>query len=250
MACTGVLPLCGFADTAVTLAEAAERFAERSLSLTSGSARAQSIDREIPLGTCPSGWDWSFPYEARTTVQVSCTASPSVRRYVSMRYELSSGGNTTPSNPKGSTRFYVSAARDMAVGQVLSATDLEVTFEAPAGRPLTSTLSDPDSLIGLALTRPVRRGETLGRADARPHVVIRRKALVSGWYAFPGGRVHGRLIASENGKIGEWIELENPQSGRKLRGRVQPDGSVQIGVPNTPLVSTLAGGQNPALPVD
>jgi len=36
-------------------------------------------------------------------------------------------------------------------------------------------------------------------------------------------------MALENGRVGQWIELENPQSGRKLRAEVQADGSVRLG---------------------
>jgi len=37
-----------------------------------------------------------------------------------------------------------------------------------------------------------------------------------------------KLVALQNGKADEWIDLENPQSGRRLRGLVQSDGSVRI----------------------
>jgi flagella basal body P-ring formation protein FlgA len=249
IASAALLP-CSAAAEHNSLALEAERFAEQSLSLAPGSARAQSIDRQVPLGNCASGWEWSFPYEARTTVQVSCTASPSVRRYVSMKYDTAASGNTGSSGPEGSTRYFVTAARDLAVGHVLSATDLEVATELPKGRSLQSTLADPDSLVGLSLTRAVREGEPLGRADARAHLVVRRKSPVTGWYSFPGGRVHAKLVAMENGKAGDWIDLENPQSGRRVRGRVHSNGTVQISRPGGPLSSSVVGTENPSLPVD
>jgi len=103
-------------------------------------------------------------------------------------------------------------------------------------RAFSSTLSDPAALVGLALTRSVRQGETLGRADARSVQVIKRNTAVSAWSAFPGGRVFAKLTALQNGKAGEWIELENPQSGRRLKGLVQADGTVRIGA--TQVMST------------
>jgi hypothetical protein len=126
-------------------------------------------------------------------------------------------------------RQHLVAARDMAIGAVLSADDLELQDLPVKGRAFSSTLSDPASLVGLSLTRSVRKGESLGRADARSTQVIKRNSPVSAWSAFPGGRVVTRLVAMQNGKAGEWITLENPQSGRKIKGLVQDDGTVKVG---------------------
>lgn len=247
-----LLPLCCVAAEPALLAEAAERFAEQTLALPTGSAHAQSIDRQLPMGRCDSGWNWSFPYEARTTVQVSCTASPSARRFVSMRYDSATNGksNAAVASDDSRRRSYVAATRDMPLGHVLTADDLEVTSDLSKGRSFTSTLSDPASLIGLALTRSIRSGEALGRADARPSIVVKRNSSLTGSYSFPGGQVYAKLIAMENGKAGDWIDLENPQSGRKLRGRVMPDGTVEIGRDVTSSALSRVGTENSALPVD
>lgn len=225
-----LLPLSAWSSERVSLADAAERFAESSASLPAGSVRAVAIDPQVPLGNCPSGWQWSFPYEARTTVQVSCTASPTPsRRLVAVRYlvdEIGAEGRQTVSTLP---RQHLVAARDMAIGAVLSADDLELQDLPVKGRAFSSTLSDPASLVGLSLTRSVRKGESLGRADARSTQVIKRNSPVSAWSAFPGGRVVTRLVAMQNGKAGEWITLENPQSGRKIKGLVQDDGTVKVG---------------------
>jgi flagella basal body P-ring formation protein FlgA len=225
-----LLPLSAWSGERVSLADAAERFAESSASLPAGSVRAVAIDPQIPLGNCPSGWQWSFPYEARTTVQVTCTASPTPsRRLVAVRYladETRADGQPPVTTPP---RRHLVAARDMAIGSVLSADDVVLQDIPPKGRAFSSTLSDPSSLVGLSLTRSVRKGESLGRADARSTQVVKRNAPVSAWSAFPGGRVVSRLVALQNGKSGDWITLENPQSGRKIRGLVQDDGTVKVG---------------------
>ena len=224
-----VLPLWAGAAEPQSLAESAERFAEHSASLPEGSVQALSIDRKVPLGTCSSGWVWSFFNEVRTTVQVSCTSSAtSTRRFVDVRYP------DTPSRPKkqptlnSAQKYFVVTTRDLAVGAVLNLDDLEVVAVSPTERSFSSTLSDPAALVGLALTRSVRQGEPLGRADARPVQVVKRNAPVTAWTSFPGGRVMAKLVALQNGKADEWIDLENPQSGRRLRGLVQSDGSVRI----------------------
>lgn len=224
-----VLPLCAGAAEPLSLADAAERFAERSASLPQGSVRAQSIDRQIPLGNCASGWMWSFPYEARTTVQVACTASPTPsRRLIAVRYLSTDSRSETPTSAGASNKNVVVVTRDLPVGSILGANDLEVVPVSSKDRAFASTLSEPGALLGLALTRSVREGERLGRADARPVQIIKRNAPVTAWTSFPGGRVMAKLVALQNGKADEWIDLENPQSGRRLRGLVQADGTVRI----------------------
>jgi len=230
------LPLCGWAAEPLSLAEAAERFAERSASLPEGTVQAQSIDRQIPLGNCASGWMWSFPYEARTTVQVSCTASPTPsRRFVAVRYPSSDSRMDVSPSSVGTQKNFVAAARDLTVGTVLGIDDLEVLSVSPKERVLTSTLSDPAALVGLALTRSVRQGEVLSRADARGVQVVKRNTSITAWSVFPGGRVNAKVIALQNGKVGEWIDVENSQTGRRLRGVIQADGTVRInGSANSP----------------
>ncbi len=224
-----MLPMWAGAAEPLSLADAAERFAERIAGLPEGSVQAQSIDRKIPLGNCSSGWVWSFPNEVRTTVQVSCTTSAtSTRRFVAVRYP-SDEGRTFAASSAVNQRNYVIATRDLTVGTVLAADDLAVVSASPKERAFSSTLSDPAALIGLALTRPVRQGESVGRADARSVQIIKRNTSVTAWSSFPGGRVMARLTALQNGKVGEWIEVENPQSGRRLKGLVQADGTVRIG---------------------
>ncbi|NBU24211.1 MAG: flagella basal body P-ring formation protein FlgA [Gammaproteobacteria bacterium] len=223
------LPNAGAAEP-LSLAAAAERFVERSTSLPEGSVRAQSIDRQMPLGDCPAGWEWSFPYEARTTVQVSCTASPiPSKRFVAVRYLVPETRAQDRAPSAGAMRRFVVAARDLGVGAVLRPEDLEVVSVPPRDRAFSSTLSDPETLVGLALTRPVRRGESLGRADARNAVAIKRNSVVAAWSSFPGGRVVTKLTAMQSGKVGDWIDAENPQTGRRLRGLVQADGTLKMG---------------------
>jgi flagella basal body P-ring formation protein FlgA len=39
------------------------------------------------------------------------------------------------------------------------------------------------------------------------------------------------MVALQAGAVGEFIELENPQSGRKRYGQIQSDGTVRLGGP-------------------
>jgi flagella basal body P-ring formation protein FlgA len=132
---------------------------------------------------------------------------------------------------------------------MLEITDL-TNAPPPSGRLLVASITDPQPLIGQTLTRPVRRGEPIGRADARSHLIVRRNAVVSAWSEFAGGRVVSKLVALQNGRAGDWIEMENPQSGRQLRGQVQTDGSVRLGHKKPVATSALASTKVPASMVD
>lgn len=227
------------ADHAGSLAEAAEAFAENVLGLPQGSVRAQSIDRRLVLGTCASGWAWGFAFGSRQTVQVVCPGDPKSRRFIALAF---------PAEPAPASKTDDSAVattvvpiRDLPYGHILSATDLREEPLKSGSRPSSMGFSSIDVAVGQMLTRPVRAGEALGRADLRSAVLIRRNAMVVGWSEFAGGRVSAKLVALEPGKLGEWIALENPQSGRKLRGEVQRDGSVRLGtrgVTSTVIAST------------
>ncbi|MGA0800559.1 MAG: flagellar basal body P-ring formation chaperone FlgA [Steroidobacteraceae bacterium] len=247
-ACLALAPALARGES---LASAAETFVEQSLSLPDGSVRAHSVDPRLSLGECESGWQWSFPYDTRTTVQVTCSGTPSTpKRFVAINLPNLDGVQRQSIAARSVESAIVVAARDMPYGHVLGEQDLTVSVVGRHGRPLSATLSDPTALIGLTLTRPLRQGEPVGRPDARAHTLVKRSASVIAWSEFAGGRVNSKLIALQNGKAGDWIELENPQSGRKLRGRVQADGSVRLGSQRSVKTSAIASTKVPSLTVD
>ena len=247
-ACLALAPALARGES---LASAAETFVEQSLSLPEGSVRAHSVDPKLSLGECESGWQWSFPYEARTTVQVICTASPSMpKRFVAINLPNLDGGQRQSIAVRTTDSAIVVAAKDLPYGHVLAEQDLTVSVVERHGRPLSATLSDPVTLVGLTLTRPLRQGEPVGRPDARAHTLVKRSAMVTAWSEFAGGRVNSKLLALQNGKAGDWIELENPQSGRRLRGRVQSDGSVRLGSQRATGTSALASTKVPSSTAD
>ena len=247
-ACLALAPALARGES---LASAAETFVEQSLSLPEGSVRAHSVDPKLSLGECESGWQWSFPYETRTTVQVICAASPSMpKRFVAINLPNLDGGQRQSIAVRATDSAIVVAAKDLPYGHVLAEQDLTVSVVERHGRPLSATLSDPVALVGLTLTRPLRQGEPVGRPDARAHTLVKRSAMVTAWSEFAGGRVNSKLIALQNGKAGDWIELENPQSGRKLRGRVQSDGSVRLGTQRATGTSALASTKVPSSTAD
>ncbi|MFM8517217.1 MAG: flagellar basal body P-ring formation chaperone FlgA [Nevskiaceae bacterium] len=217
------------------LAESAEAFAAKSLGVPDSSVRAQSIDRRQRLGTCASEWLWRFAFESTQTVQVECPGEPKSRRFVAISVALPR--DTAAAIP--ATTMAVVAERDLPYGHVL--TDGDVRLEARrADAPGSGAFGSIDSVVGRSLTRPIMGGSTLGRADVRLGTVVKRNSLVHAWTEFSGGRAATKLVALGPGKVGEWIELENPQSGRKLRGEVQIDGSVRLGVREDTKVASRA----------
>jgi flagella basal body P-ring formation protein FlgA len=237
-ACLALAPALARGES---LASAAETFVEQNLSLPDGSVRAHSVDPKLSLGECESGWEWSFPYEARTTVQVVCNAAPLLpKRFVAINLPNLEGTPRPATAARPTDAAIVLAAKDLPYGHVLTEHDLIVAVVERQGRPLSATLSDPRTLVGLTATRPLRQGEPVGRSDARSHTLVKRSAIVTVWSEFAGGRVNSKLIALQNGKAGDWIELENPQSGRKLRGHVQSDGTVRLGIQRPTETSVLA----------
>jgi flagella basal body P-ring formation protein FlgA len=224
------LLLAGGGSTALSLerslAENAEAFAARSLGVPEASVRAQSIDRRQRLGSCASEWLWRFAFDSTHTVQVECPGDPKSRRFVAI--SVSAPREAAPVAPV--TSMMVVVDRDLPYGHVLTERDvrLETRRATSPGTPVAFTSIEP--VLSHSLTRPLAAGTPVGRADLRLGTVVKRNALVHAWTKFNGGRASTKLLALGPGKVGDWIELENPQSGRKLRGEVQADGSVRLGV--------------------
>lgn len=111
-------------------------FVEHSLSLPEGSVRAHSVDPKLSLGECESGWQWSFPYEARTTVQVVCNAAPLLpKRFVAINLPNLEGTPRPATAARPTDAAIVLAAKDLPYGHVLTEHDLIVAVVERQGRP-------------------------------------------------------------------------------------------------------------------
>lgn len=221
--CNCVLATAAPTDAQPTLAASAERFAESALKLPAGSVTAVMINSQLPLGTCVSGWQWTFAFSTRNTVKAHCPGAAGPDKFVSLRLPVPAEAKPQATSPT------VVLNRDLPYGHLLTAEDLSVK-QLPAGTTGTgNTLGNPDDLVGKSLTRHMRAGDAPGRADVQAMLVIRRNDSVTGWSYFSGGRVGTKLVALQDGRAGQRIDLENPLSKRKLRGEIQPDGTVRLG---------------------
>jgi len=209
----------------LTLASAAERFAEDALKLPAGSVAAVTINNQLPLGVCAAGWQWSFAFSTRNTVKAHCPGATGPDRFVSLRLPV-----PTEAKPQ-TTTVAVVLVRDLPYGHALTREDLNTKQLGSTSAGAANSLGNPEDLVGKSLTRHMRAGEAVGRADIQAMVVIRRNESVTGWSYFSGGRVGTKLTALQDGRAGQRIDLENGLSKRKLRGEVQADGTVRLGEP-------------------
>jgi flagella basal body P-ring formation protein FlgA len=119
------------------------------------------------------------------------------------------------------------AARALAAGDVLSATDVTL---APTWvmRSPDRYLTDPGSAIGQVLRRPLAAGAPLSSQSLRNQRTVRRGSIIT--LAFDDGPVTIRVsgTALQDGAVGERIQVRNPSSRRVVEGIVAADGSVLV----------------------
>ena len=77
------------------------------------------------------------------------------------------------------------------------------------------------NLGGNELARNLQAGEPLRAGDLRPALLVRRGQIVLLTVGSPGGvQVTVRTEAQQDGRMGETVQLKNPESGRVLSGVV------------------------------
>lgn len=126
----------------------------------------------------------------------------------------------------GSTARVV-ATNEIAVGQKLDATNIVMqavkALPAPAGE--LQSLQDGEGLIA---RRTIRRGEVIKRFMLDIPVAISKGDLLQVRLARGAVRFKTSAKALTSGRAGEWIMLENPETGKRYRGRIEGPGKVEI----------------------
>lgn len=222
------------ADPTESLARVAERFTEQDQHWASDSVHAVAIDRRVKLGECASGFEYKFPFGVKTTLEILCPDNPNAHRYVTM--DLPKNATASPLTGRAPSAapgqqlggaLWV-AARDLPYGTVLSAGDL---VQSSPGAQSGQGLAAPTDLLGSTLVRQIPLGSAVGRTDVRPTLIIKRQMPVMAYSEFAGGQISSKMVALQAGAAGDFIDLENPQSGRKRYGQIQSDGTVRLGGP-------------------
>jgi flagellar basal body P-ring formation protein FlgA len=105
-----------------------------------------------------------------------------------------------------------------------------------------------DSVVGLAVKRPLRAGSVLHSADLIKAEVVQRNEAVMIVYAVPGVLLTVRGKALEAGAVGDIVNVLNTQSNRTVQATVTGPGRVTIGATIPLQASTTAAATDPSTP--
>lgn len=199
------------------------------------------LNPKLRVRPCESGWQWkNFPQQG--TVQASC-AQPRTLFLIQWTTQSTPSlapASTTPTLPKPPkpvaavstqapappTPLVVATRKALSINQTLPRgshlTPAMLSWvEIPATSWAGHHLSDMDAAQGAELTRDMRPGQILSRNDIRPSVMVKKGQLVTIHIGEPGKMsISAQLQALQDGRMGETINLKNPESGRLLSGVV------------------------------
>jgi flagella basal body P-ring formation protein FlgA len=121
----------------------------------------------------------------------------------------------------------VRAARDLAPGTVLTATDVTTVRAEVVGVPM-ARLPSLAEIVEARVRREVRSGETLTSAVVHPQPLVRAGDWVTTRARIGRVDVTSRALAQQSGGRGDAIRLFNPESRTVLRGRVTARKEVSV----------------------
>jgi flagella basal body P-ring formation protein FlgA len=127
---------------------------------------------------------------------------------------------------KGSTARLV-ASSEIAVGQRIDATSAAIQLVSALPAP-SGELQSPQDCEGCSARRTIRRGEIIQRSMLEVPVAISKGDLLQVRLARGAVRFKTSAKALNSGRAGEWIALENLESGKRYRGRIEGPGKVEI----------------------
>ncbi|HLV02535.1 MAG TPA: flagellar basal body P-ring formation chaperone FlgA, partial [Acidobacteriota bacterium] len=122
----------------------------------------------------------------------------------------------------------VIAARDLAYGEKLSSSDVDVTERELTD--LEGFVFDAEAVIGMSARRSLRAGELITTDDVKRPTMVKRGEVVR--VIARGKRFAVATLAKARaaGQQGDFILLENLDSKEVVRGRVIDQNLVQIDV--------------------
>ncbi len=113
----------------------------------------------------------------------------------------------------------VISATNIVRGQVITRDMLEQTLQ-PRKQIGAQTLSAPEEAVGLEATRTIRAGTPITISDLTAADLVRKGENVTLTITRGALTISVDTIATENGKMGEQVELRNAESGKVIRGIV------------------------------
>lgn len=124
------------------------------------------------------------------------------------------------------TGNYVTTARPLVAGQVISDSDL-VTLNGDISHLPTGVARDPDGVIGKTVRNSLGAGQTIRFDQLAPPVVIRQGQTVKVISKGQGFAVSAEGKAVNNAAPGQAVQIRM-NSGQTISGTTRADGSVEI----------------------
>jgi flagella basal body P-ring formation protein FlgA len=117
------------------------------------------------------------------------------------------------------------ASRDIARGTVLSAADVEMVIDSVGRLPLKPV---PPVVPGMKALRNIPQGEVLRAKMFTGMALVKAGDEVVTRVSVGGVEATGRAIAAQQGQLGRVIKVVNPDSGKRLRGRVIGEREIEV----------------------
>ena len=125
----------------------------------------------------------------------------------------------------GTVRF--AAKRSLQPGDVLGASDYEVTKEAGCSR---GAEGEPESPEGSIIRRALNEGDNIDAAVLRAPIVVEQGTAVRVVALVGGASVSIEAIAEKPGRRGESVFVQNKQTGKRIRVRLTGSGEASAAV--------------------
>ncbi len=122
---------------------------------------------------------------------------------------------------------YTTVVRRVRGGSILAETDVAVEV-GDIGRVRLERLPQLVEVVGARTRRAVEPGEPITASALTIPPLVRSGESVVTLARIGSIEARGRATASQRGSLGDLIRLVNPESGRRLRGRVVARGQVEV----------------------
>ncbi|MCO4321637.1 flagellar basal body P-ring formation chaperone FlgA [Aliidiomarina quisquiliarum] len=204
--------------THAELAVQAEQFLQQQLTHLDGNTntKAHTLDSRMPERSCLSPLDITLAGnhipDRQATVQVECLDPNNTwRLFIPVRIQQ--------------VQTVVVAAHNLSAGQVISASDLQVT-EVDVQQVRDSVFTNPEQLIGAKIKRRVGSQQPI---QARHTCFVCRGESVTIVSVLGNLHLQATGLARSDGLLGERIVVKNKSSNKDIQGVVTAMGEVTIG---------------------
>jgi flagella basal body P-ring formation protein FlgA len=190
-----------------------------------------AVDRAL-AGTLPAGAVVTMGSAAGAAVMAACAVPLAVSLSGVLPYENAAVRCAQPGwtlyvpVTVTASELVVVAARPVAAGQTLGPGDVAVRREAESAYTGQAVFYDPAAVEGAVAMLSLPAGAILTGNDVQAPVLIKAGQTVAVDVRSGGVEVSIDAVASEAGRLGDTIMLENPSSGRRFTAVVTAQGPV------------------------